>query len=336
MTEKNNSAGSRYSALDGWRGISILLVLATHLMPLGPKSWQLNSTAGPMGMAIFFTLSGFLITSFLLKHDSVVDFLIRRFFRIVPLAWLYMTAVLLYFGATSGTWLAHIFFYANWPPMQLLPISSHIWSLCVEVQFYIGIALLVAVFRQKGLLLIPLLCLAFTGLRVVNGVEIAINTYYRIDEILAGSVLALVYHDKLGLWLRQFLARSNPFVLFVLLVIACHPESGAANYLRPYLAAMLVGSTLLSERNYLSTVLEHKFLVYIAAISYALYVIHPALTHTWLGTGEGMDKYIKRPLLFAVLFGLAHISTFYYEHKWIDFGKRLSRTLVGRSSAKQV
>ena len=37
--------------LDGWRGISILLVLAAHLLPLGPKAWRLNETAGPMGMA---------------------------------------------------------------------------------------------------------------------------------------------------------------------------------------------------------------------------------------------------------------------------------------------
>ena len=73
--------------LDGWRGISILLVLLAHLMPLGPKAWRLNETAGPLGMALFFTLSGFLITRFLLRNDSIAEFLIHRFFRIVPLAW---------------------------------------------------------------------------------------------------------------------------------------------------------------------------------------------------------------------------------------------------------
>lgn len=70
----SSAAGSRLSVLDGWRGISILLVLACHLLPLGPKPWQMNSAAGVMGMAIFFTLSGFLITSFLLNNSSVVDF----------------------------------------------------------------------------------------------------------------------------------------------------------------------------------------------------------------------------------------------------------------------
>ena len=37
------------AVLDGWRGVSILLVLSSHLLPLGPKRWQLNEMAGPMG-----------------------------------------------------------------------------------------------------------------------------------------------------------------------------------------------------------------------------------------------------------------------------------------------
>ena len=66
MTAHTTHDKNYLAVLDGWRGISILLVLASHLLPLGPKGWQLNATAGPMGMALFFTLSGFLITRFLL------------------------------------------------------------------------------------------------------------------------------------------------------------------------------------------------------------------------------------------------------------------------------
>ena len=57
-----NSAG-RLPALDGLRAISILLVLAAHMLPLGPKILGLNFTAGAMGMSLFFALSGFLIAS---------------------------------------------------------------------------------------------------------------------------------------------------------------------------------------------------------------------------------------------------------------------------------
>ncbi|HMC16023.1 MAG TPA: acyltransferase, partial [Albitalea sp.] len=154
----------RLSVLDGWRGVSILLVLACHLLPLGPKPWQLNDTAGPMGMALFFTLSGFLITRFLLQHDSVVDFLIRRFFRIVPLAWAYMLVTLFLYG--SDHYASHLLFYVNGVPDQFMPSGGHLWSLCVEMQFYVSVALIVAVLGKRGLYLLPLACLAVTANRI--------------------------------------------------------------------------------------------------------------------------------------------------------------------------
>lgn len=320
-------APTRFATLDGWRGLSILFVLAAHFLPLGPKEWQLNSTAGPLGMALFFTLSGFLISHFLLNHASVTDFLIRRFFRIVPLAWLYLFIALLISQASTESYLAHFLFYANWPPMQVGGVTSHIWSLCVEVQFYIGVALLVALLRKRGLLLLPLLCLAVTLYRVVNDVHIAIDTLFRIDEILAGSVLALIYNKRLGHWPQLFLSRVNQVLLLLLLVVACHPGSGFMNYFRPYFAAMLVGATLLNNDTRIAGALDNRVLFYIAAISYALYVIHPILAESWLGSGDVMVKYAKRPLLFATLLAMAHLSTFYFEQKWIAFGKRLSERL---------
>jgi hypothetical protein len=52
-----NSA-ERLPVLDGLRAISILLVLATHMLPIGPKVLRLNETAGAMGMSLFFSLFG--------------------------------------------------------------------------------------------------------------------------------------------------------------------------------------------------------------------------------------------------------------------------------------
>jgi peptidoglycan/LPS O-acetylase OafA/YrhL len=90
---------------------------------------------------------------------------------------------------------------------------------------------------------------------------------------------------------------------------------------------------LFSDKASLRPVLTHKWLVYVAAISYALYVIHPLVGDTWLGSGETLERYAKRPLLFAAVFLLAHISTFYFECRWIDFGKRLSRRLRSPATA---
>ena len=63
---------NRFQSLDGWRGLSILFVLAGHLLPLGPKSWQMNSSVAAAGMAVFFILSGFLITNILFRREVLL------------------------------------------------------------------------------------------------------------------------------------------------------------------------------------------------------------------------------------------------------------------------
>ena len=70
--------------------------------------------------------------------------------------------------------------------------------------------------------------------------------------------------------------------------------------------------------------MKHRLPAYLAAISYSLYVIHPVLAASWLGSGDVIEKYAKRPLLFAALVVLAHLSTRYYERRWIAFGRRLA------------
>jgi peptidoglycan/LPS O-acetylase OafA/YrhL len=323
MAQKSTSM-PRYPVLDGWRGISIFFILATHFLPLGLKSWQLNDLAGLMGMSIFFSLSGFLITSILLRDISIKNFLIRRLLRIVPLAWLFLLFVLPLSAAAPKAYLPHYLFYGNLPPFYLNGLTAHFWSLGVEVQFYLGIALLVLLFKRRGLFLLPLLSLAITSLRIWHGQEVSIVTYYRVDEILVGCCLALAYNRRLGEWLPRILGWINPFICLGLLMVSCHPASGWMNYLRPYFAMLLVGSTLFQENFPLSRWLLNTKLAYIASISYALYVIHPLMGFGWLGDGDTLIKYAKRPLIFLLSFVFAHLSTFYYEKHWINWGKRLT------------
>lgn len=315
---------SRYPSLDGWRGLSIVLVLLGHLFPMGPKSWQMNAAIAGSGMAMFFILSGFLITSILLTDQNIKHFIIRRFLRIVPLAWLVMLISLFLQNSPIQLYLPHLFFYANWPPMSLTGPTGHLWSLCVEMQFYIGIALLILFFK-KAFWLLPIMAIMVTAYRCINGAEMAINTYYRVDEILAGCTLALIYNvgtDKLKELIRQL----NPLYIIPFLLLSAHPDSGWFNYLRPYIAMLMIGSTLMNtKQKWLDIYLSNKTLIYIASISYALYVIHGGLSSTWLGEGETTDKYLKRPLLLGITFVLAHFSTFYFEKYWITLGKKFTQ-----------
>jgi len=321
MDHKDN----RLKVLDGWRGISIALVLIGHLLPLGPKAWRLNEMTAIAGMAIFFILSGFLITSLLLRDDHIGRFLIRRFARIVPLAWL---ALLLVFWAQQGSTtdlVKNLLFVANWPPMALPEGTSHFWSLCVEVQFYVAVALLVGVMGRRGLWLLPVLAVAVTLWRVANGKVLAIDTLFRVDEILAGCTLALIYHHRDRWAIARWLAKIPPPVAIIGLLVVCHLETGWLGYLRPYAAMLMIGSTLFAVRHgRLHTWLEGRVLGYLASVSYALYVIHGCLHITWLETGDKLVKYLKRPLFFAVTFALAHVSTFYFERYFNEWGRRLT------------
>jgi len=314
---------NRFQVLDGWRGISILLVLAGHLFPMGPKNWQMNGAIAASGMVVFFILSGFLITHILLNKPNVTHFLIRRFMRIIPLAWLAMLITLSVNVSDKELYLPHFLFYANWDPIALTSGTSHLWSLCVEIQFYIIIALLVASLRSRAFFLLPLLCFTVTAYRYYSNVEMAINTYYRVDEILAGSILALLHNYSI--LIKRYISFLSPVYMIPLLIFSAHPESGVLNYFRPYIAMLTIGSTLFKEEPvWWNKWLSSKILLYIASVSYALYVIHGGLVHTWLGEGDKLEKYMKRPLLIAVTFLMAHLSTFYYEKYWIKLGKKIT------------
>jgi peptidoglycan/LPS O-acetylase OafA/YrhL len=328
----SNSAieSQRLDTLDGWRALSILLVLGCHLLPLGPRVLKLNDTAASMGMALFFTLSGFLITRFLLSNPNLGDFLIRRLFRIVPLAWLGLVIALGFWGATPEQWWRNFTFTANWPPIELTQVASHYWSLCVEVQFYLAVALIFALAGRRGLYLLPVLAGAVTVHRVIAGTPVDIVTWRRVDEILAGATLALLLNARAFdvRPLRWLKAPGAPWVLLVALVASSHPALEAANYARPYIAALLVGSTIVQASFPGRRQLVSSPMVYIATVSYALYVIHQVLQYTWLGQGaDRLEVYAKRIPLFLVLVALAHVSTFYFEKPCTEAGKRFSRRL---------
>jgi peptidoglycan/LPS O-acetylase OafA/YrhL len=92
--------GKYYTALTGIRGVAIVIVLLYHLginRLLKLFDWWI---LGRLGVDIFFVLSGFLITTLLLKeklahgHVSLKKFYIRRFLRIVPVAYLFLAVLI--------------------------------------------------------------------------------------------------------------------------------------------------------------------------------------------------------------------------------------------------
>lgn len=320
-----SESANRIDVLDGWRALSITLVLIGHWFPF-PRITQINDAAAASGMALFFVLSGFLITRLLLKDARPAPFMARRIFRIVPLAWLAMAILVIWNRPTWDVALANFLFYANLPPARLMPGGAHLWSLCVEVQFYLFCAMAVWVAGRKAIFFLPVLALAVTAIRVTDAVPISIHTWYRVDEILAGAIVALLYSTRIiGEWAR-FVPRYACLVALALLFLSAHPETGGLAYLRPYFAALTVGLSLLAVPAWARTLLTSGPARYVAETSYALYVVHGVLGATPLGGADASKpvRYALRIPLVGATFLLAHLSTRYFEKPFTDLGKRLA------------
>jgi len=106
--------GRRISILDGWRGVSIVLVIGGHLVEFrygsgvtGRAAAELADKISVLGVCIFFVISGLIITRLALReqaasgHFSARKFYIRRLLRIVPPFYLYLFFVLALTAAGS-------------------------------------------------------------------------------------------------------------------------------------------------------------------------------------------------------------------------------------------
>ena len=159
QTGRPRDAKIPYSAgIDGLRGLAVLAVLVFHA---GPTGWL---PGGFLGVSLFFTLSGYLITSLVLAevegtgHLSLARFWARRVRRLVPALLLMVLGVVVLARtielprSTRGELLGGLAYVANW---RFLAAGTsygatyadqspllHFWSLAIEEQFYLVFPLL--------------------------------------------------------------------------------------------------------------------------------------------------------------------------------------------------
>jgi peptidoglycan/LPS O-acetylase OafA/YrhL len=206
------SHSTRWSGLDGLRGFAVLLVLACH--------FGLHAQGGIVGVDVFFVISGFLITSLLLKERektgriSFRDFWVRRAYRLFPaLVCAIVFAVLLSKWALPAerhqTLLAIppvLLYIGNWwavfGPQHSLGLLSPDWSLAVEEQFYVVWPLVAALWlahtahRRRAAIVIGVLSvldvvLLFAASSVLHWSNVYMRTDTHAMGLLAGSALAL-------------------------------------------------------------------------------------------------------------------------------------------------
>lgn len=328
MSSHQPSNHLQWRSLDGARALSILCVLACHLLPLGPKTYvDLNIAVGQFGMAIFFCLSGFLIAHKLITEPSLTEFAINRAMRIMPLLWLMLLIGLAWRFPTASTesLMAHFLVVVNNFPALNFKETEHLWSVCVEIHFYILAGLCFYVFRRSGLFMLVLVGALLTAYRFHEQALFNPLTVFRMDELLIGLGLGLLWHSDApwARYIKKNLGLINPlYMMLGLIVASLAPPSPVLFVLRPYIAALFIGSLLFNTQAHTTRLMAHSGWSWLSRHSYALYIIHPFLLMTWLSSGDKLVMYMKRPLLFLTLFALAYLSTRYYEQFFIKLGKQ--------------
>ncbi|TWP45481.1 acyltransferase [Lentzea tibetensis] len=295
MTHADYLALRRFPALDGLRAIAAVMVVFFHY---GGPDWL----QGWIGVQMFFVLSGFLITTLMLREErrtgriALPEFYLRRAFRILPV-YLVLLGVTVLGSIAAGTFFSngiagalkyYLTFFNEFGPGN--PYAQS-WSLGIEQKFYLVWPLLfvavgtVALKRRISVALVGmLLSVAFVGLTLTHP-----NGGWTIHyfSILTGCVLALVMHSSRGFAALRPL--TNPVVSvfvsigFVAVHIAVRPICALLggfggipghNLVIPlYAAAMCLLLPALLAPGPVQNALSTRPMQFIGERSYSLYLV---------------------------------------------------------------
>jgi peptidoglycan/LPS O-acetylase OafA/YrhL len=302
-------------ALDGLRGIAILLVMGHHILqpveggPAIADSITRVASIGWVGVDLFFVLSGFLITGILYDTKGSPgffrNFYIRRVLRIFPLYYVFLVLlclVLPHLGPDDSAQIAELHracpwywsYLANFYMAQHGPgpfNTAHLWSLSVEEQFYVMWPAIVFLLQRRNLLR---LCVAAIGGAVLCRIAFmylgaSSDTIYvmlptRVDSIAMGAWIALMVRSPSR---AHHIARFAPVaaglsaaVLLSLLALAPGNLDTTALFMKTTgytLNAVLFGGvlTIALVRRRVAGSLENSVLRFFGRHSYALYLVHP-------------------------------------------------------------
>ena len=286
--------------IDGLRTLAVIPIILLH----GGFDWL---SGGYVGVDIFFVISGYLITSIILKEKeagifTIAGFYERRVRRILPalffvllatlpFAWLWLLPhELINFGesliavpifSSNFLFLQESGYFAE--DAELIPLL-HTWSLAVEEQFYIFFPLIMIVFWSLGkrwlLAIISLIALLSLGLTEWGWREFPDANFYLIPtrawELMAGVLVAFYLYYK-----RQpsgIICQPASFLGLALIIYAIIFLDKSVPFPSLYALIPVLGSVLIIlftvPNSLVYKLLSLRLMVGIGLISYSAYLWH--------------------------------------------------------------
>jgi peptidoglycan/LPS O-acetylase OafA/YrhL len=275
--------------IDGLRCIAIMMVLVEHFAYIIGG----EITAGFYGVNLFFVISGFLITSILLKPSdqtfkrAYFTFLGRRFLRIFPIY--YLTILFLYLINAKGInddliyLLTYTYNYkvgetANWDALYI-----PYWSLSVEEQFYLFFPILVLLMRKfsKSLLFVCVLIVILAELQMLfnlffDGKYNYVGLFTNMAPLCLGAIGAILVQRNVKFDAFFKLKWVEFVVLAGLLLVLMSDSWKLRMVLIPLLNLYLVLKAGLFRFSFsaVESLLSNANVVFVGRISYGIYVYH--------------------------------------------------------------
>ena len=316
--------------IDGLRAIAVISVIIYHtqIKIFGYQPFK----GGFIGVDIFFVISGYLITSLIIKEInetnsfSIINFYKRRSKRILPalfvmilisiiFAWNYLTPNS--FIQYSKSIISSVFFFSNYffylegliynAEGSLLKPLLHTWSLSVEEQFYIFFPLLLicvtkffnkSFFTLLSVLFILSLSISFLTTSQ-NSVFSFFSTLSRVWEFIAGSFLAYleIKNNKIKTINKNYYSYLGFFLIFFSLIYfdnnSIHPSFLT---LVPITGAFLIIACS-NLNNLINKILSSFIFVKIGLISYSLYLWHFPILAFARNRGKALSDFDKLELI---------------------------------------
>jgi len=332
---------------DGLRALAVLTVMVDHFsadVPNFPLPDWIH--LGASGVRLFLVLSGYFITISLRRardrmetgavsgRGAILTFYWRRFLRITP-AYIAFAAIalILNLGTIRQNWIWVFTGTVNWliaTTNQWPLTSSHLWSICVQEQFYLFWPLLV-LFLPRQWMLRAIISVALAGIAfrigcVVFSVPVIarwVLPFGSLDSLAAGAALGWCGGQiKTGRY-RWYLPIIGVSMLTIAAVLRNTDPTQLKSVLVEPLEAgafvLLVARTAAGFQGVIARFLTNPGLMFAGRISYGLYIYHILVAMLFHRCLPARFKIlITIPSLRLIVFGVATLVVATLSWRWLE------------------
>ena len=328
------------------RAIAVLGVVLCH--------YQISIfKGGYLGVDIFFTISGYVITLMILKDIenkkfSIKYFYLRRFRRLVPTflfviiissiaSWfiLYPSQIIEFSKSIISNFLfiSNFFFWSvgteYGAESNILKPLLHTWSLSVEAQFYFFISIFFLFYNYFSTKKILLFIIFSVALNIIFATEInkiysKFNFFFTLSrawEFLLGSFAAILQQKNI----IKIVVKEKTLDTFAFLslgsilwsYIYLDYELDHPSYLTLFVIIPSLFLIMIDTKNLISLrFLNNKFLILVGTISYSLYLWHYPLIS--FSTNLSIDNDYYKYILILILLVISYLSFNFVEQPFRD------------------